>query len=269
MAATVLLGRIRRPHRSVGMMQPDGLADAFDPPLIEAPLQLDQVTTTERGESLADAPAADEIPVVTIGVPRAAPVSALASTRLDGGAHMSVTAPVIGADETAFLLRLACSFRPRSDSTEIIWARFTARLLADGDSTTAVALDLYPSAVEVERKVSRRILVSPSLKLAEVEAGVGEGELTIEYPAVEPVISAGGTQESTISWDFSQAPGYTVRGGKLLVAVIAAPRETRRLEVACTVQADLRYRGLRWPSWLGGRTPSARDGQQAVAWQRP
>lgn len=237
--------------------------------MVEGALHVDTAVVTERGDvDRADLPAVSDVPVVSIGMPRAWPVSALPSPQLDTAVAMGAVAPVIGADETAFLLRLACSFRPRSDKTQVTWARFTARLIADDEEVTPIALDLYPSTVEVERKVSRRLTVSPRLKLAEVEASAGDIETTVEYPAVEPVVSAGGTHENVVSWDFSEAPGYTVRGGKLLIAVVAAPRHIRRMEVTSAIQADLRHKGLRLPSWLGGSSPTAEDGMRAVAWER-
>ncbi len=90
----------------------------------------------------------------------------------------------------------------------------------------------------------------------------------MEYPAVEPIISAAGNDTDVLSWDFSESPGHAVRGAKLLMAVVVAPAEMRRLEVACGIQADLRYRGLRWPSWLGGADPRYEAAHRVVAWQQ-
>jgi hypothetical protein len=246
-----------------------GLEEALAEPLLEGPLQLDPVQAIERGaEAPVGLPGTEEIPVVTIGAPRAWPIPAPPLAPGGSTATMSTVAPVIGSEERVLLLRMACSFRPRSDQTQIVWARFTARLFPDDQQLPPpIALDLYPSIVEVERKVTRRVTLSPSLKLTEVEATLGEAEFTVEYPAVDPIISAGGPQEDLVSWDFSEAPGHVLHGGKLLMAVVAAPAQMRRLEVACLIQADLRHRGLRLPTWLGGSTPKAHDARRTVAWQ--
>jgi hypothetical protein len=245
------------------------LETALAAPLLEGVLQLDPVNVIERStEAQVELPGTEEIPVVSIGMPRAWAVAALPPAQEEQRAGINAVAPLIGPNERVLLLRMACSFRPQSDQTQIIWARFTARLFSDDQQLPPpIALDLYPSTVEVERKVTRRVALSPSLKLMEVEAKLGEAEFTVEYPAVDPIITAGGPQEDLISWDFSEAPGHVVRGGKLLMAVIAAPVQLRRLEVACIIQADLRHRGLRLPTWLGGSTPTARDARRVVAWQ--
>jgi len=246
----------------------DGLENALEAPLLEGPLQLDPVNVIERGtEAQVGLPGPDEIPIVTIGVPRAWAVAA-PPAQGEPTAGISAITPAIAPNERVLLLRMACSFRPQSDQTKIIWARFTARLFGDDPKLPPpIALDLYPSAVNVERKVTRRLALSPSLKLMEVEVGLGDAEFTVEYPAVDPVVSAGGPQEDLVSWDFSEASGHVVHGGKLLMAVVAAPAQLRCLEVACMIQADLRHRGLRLPTWLGGSAPTAQDVRRAVAWQ--
>jgi hypothetical protein len=244
------------------------LDEALDQPLFEGPLQLFRPDGLESANlDLSDLLESERVPIVTVGMPRAWPVEELVPTLLVGKT-MKATSPVIGPDERALLLRLACSFRPRTEQTQVSWARFTVALLADDpELASPIALDLYPLAVEVERKVGRRITLSPTLKLQEVEVRLGEAEFKVDYPAIRPIISAGGLQEDVVSWDFSEARGRPVNGGKLLLAVVAMPKRVRRLSVRCIVQADLRHRGLRLPAWLGGPAMTAEDGIEAVAWR--
>jgi hypothetical protein len=245
------------------------LDEALHQTLFEGPLQLFRSNGLESTNlDLSDLLESERVPIVTVGMPRAWPVEELVPTLLVGGA-MKATSPVIGPDERALLLRLACSFRPRTEQTQVSRARFTVALLADDpELASPIALDLYPLLVEVERKVGRRIALSPTLKLKEVEVGLGEAEFKVDYPAIQPVVSAGGLQEHVVSWDFLEARGRTVNGGKLLLAVVAMPKRARHLNVRCSVQADLRHRGLRFPAWLGGPAPTAEDGMEAVAWAR-
>lgn len=148
------------------------LADALAPPLIEEPLKLDKTEVVERGAEQGPPPEPAEIPIVSIGRPRAWLTDNIPPSPGDGWA---ATSPAIHEDERVLLLRMACSFRPRSDRVKIVWARFTARLIGDNERLRApIAVNLYPDSVEVERKVTRRVALSPSLTLMEVEVGLGE-----------------------------------------------------------------------------------------------
>ena len=102
----------------------------------------------------------------------------------------------------------------------------------------------------------------------EMEAGIGEVGRTIEYPAVEPVISANGIDEPTPSWDFSASRGSPVNGGKLLFAVVSAPRAINGLRVSMSMAATLDHQGLRLPALLGGRAKKDSASMTAVVWTR-
>ena len=128
-----------------------GLEEALEASLLEGPLQLDPVSVVERGaDAEVGLPGPEEIPVVSIGVPRAWAVAAPPPVQGETIAGIGAIAPAIGPNERVLLLRMACSFRARSDQTEIIWARFTERLLGDDPHLLPpIALDLYPLAVNV------------------------------------------------------------------------------------------------------------------------
>ena len=86
--------------------------------------------------------------------------------------------------ETFFVVRLACSFRPRNEKVSVRWARFPVHLLPDEGGAQPLAFDLYPSSVERERQVSKKVTLNPSLKFLEVGASVGEFGYAVEYLAV-------------------------------------------------------------------------------------
>ncbi len=95
------------------------LADALAPPLIEEPLKLDKTEVVERGAEQGPPPEPAEIPIVSIGRPRAWLTDNIPPSPGDGWA---ATSPAIHEDERVLLLRMACSFRPRSDRVKIVWA---------------------------------------------------------------------------------------------------------------------------------------------------
>lgn len=242
-----------------------GLDEALSESLFSGPLQVEEFDRKERVDlEPPPPPSPDEVPVVTVGTPRAwevAPAEAVASGHTEGTPHVT-------SSERLLLLRMACSFRPKKTETTVAWARYTATLLPVAGGRAPVAIDMFPMTVEAERKVSRTLTLSPSLKVMEVEGSLGQASVAIEYPAVEPLISAGGIQEDVLSWDFAEAPGHAVQGGKLLLAVVVVPREATELEVGCAVEADLRHRGWRLPAWLGGSKEGlAASTRRAVAWR--
>jgi hypothetical protein len=96
------------------------LDEALDQPLFEGPLQLFRPDGLESANlDLSDLLESERVPIVTVGMPRAWPVEELVPTLLVGKT-MKATSPVIGPDERALLLRLACSFRPRTEQTQVI-----------------------------------------------------------------------------------------------------------------------------------------------------
>jgi hypothetical protein len=98
------------------------LDEALDQPLFEGPLQLFRPDGLESANlDLSDLLESERVPIVTVGMPRAWPVEELVPTLLVGKT-MKATSPVIGPDERALLLRLACSFRPRTEQTQVSWA---------------------------------------------------------------------------------------------------------------------------------------------------
>jgi hypothetical protein len=236
------------------------LEEAIAEPLLEAPLEPVPTSGARREQPPAVGPPdPSELPVVTIGRPRAWPLSDLGDPAAPGVAGSP-------AREVFFVVRLACSFRPRKDRTSISWARFAVHLQPDEAGNQPLAFDLYPRAVERERQVSRKVTLSPSLKFSEVEASIGELGYTVDYPAVDPILSAAGFEETTPSWDFSRAPGLPVHGGKLLHAVVAAPSGLERLTLAVMLTADLDHRGFRLPAWLGGDQPVAGQAIDCTVW---
>jgi hypothetical protein len=242
-----------------------GLEEALREPLVEGSLELDIPSRIERSEDDIIIPPEDEVPVVTIGKPRAWDVIEPPKLSTDAPQFL----PQIRPEERAFLLRMACSFRPRADTTSITWARFTASLIPNEAGEVPIALDLYPISVETESTVSKNISLSPSLKFCEVEIGLGAISRGVEYPTAEPIISSGGLHESLLSWDFSESNGSSVRGGKLLLAVLVAPRTLQRINIEFSLEADVRHRGSRLAAWLSGQSLESRmsDSLRAVAWQ--
>jgi hypothetical protein len=209
----------------------------------ESPLALLPAEGPERGEiEQAGVDSARDMPVVRIEPPDAWLLArVVAPTELpqrvtDDGDHRYIVA------------RFDCSFRPRDDKVRVEWARFRARLFSE-PTGGAVAEDMHPWRVErtVQRNVALK--VSPTIKFAEVEAGVGELSHGVDYEALEPVIEAAGRGGDDLSWDYSSGRGEFISGGKRMHAIVKAPLDVTALDALVEVSADLRIaRRLVWPA---------------------
>jgi hypothetical protein len=237
--------------------------DPFAEPLLEEALVPVPTPGRERSwpEDVAP-PEARDLPIVSIGRPRAWPLEDVLDVP-SLPAEMQATL----ARERFLFLRLSCSFRPRRQKTSIAFARFSADLIAEpAADDPAVAFDLYPRSIEHTSTVTKRVAFAPTLAFTEVEAGVGEASRTIEYPSVEPVVSASGIDEQTPSWDFSAVRGNPLQGGKLLFVIVSAPRLADLLRVNLSLAATLDHHGLRLPALLGGRPGTDEDALSTAVW---
>ncbi len=230
------------------------LDDALADVLYEGPMELVAPQGRQRKRNLdaITAPPSDQLPIVSIGRPRAWAIDQMVSHR-----ELPREVKASFEREMFFVVRLACSFRPQRDDVSIAWAQLAMHLRPDDQGLVPLAFDLYPKLVERERRVGKRISLSPSLKFYDAEASVGEFAYSVDYPAIEPVLTATGIDEATPSWNFTAAPGFPLSGAKLLHAVIAAPRALGHLTVAVNLTADLDYGQRRFGAWLRGNPTQA------------
>lgn len=188
----------------------------------------------ERGA--VDAPrieTAREMPVVRIEAPGAWLIE-----------NLGVAADVreqLAADAAHryLVVRFDCSFRPRGDKVRVEWARFRAQLSSDATDGRPIAEDLHP--VRVERTAKRNVVlkISPSIKFAEAELGLGELSRASDYEVVEPVIDAAGRGGDDLSWDYSGGPEGSVSGGKRMHALVKLPASATFLDAGLEISADL------------------------------
>jgi len=151
-------------------------------------------------------------------------------------------------DEADFyLVRLGCSFRPRKDDSQVEWARFLVRLLPDNAGRQPVAFDLHPLTVTQEIKRNVKVSLSPSLKFAEVEGSLGGIEFGFEYAELQPIISASGGGEALPSWDYEQAKGAMVKGGKWMHLLVKSPKGATTVRATIDLAADVHVRDSRLP----------------------
>jgi hypothetical protein len=151
-------------------------------------------------------------------------------------------------DEADFyLVRLACSFRPRQNQTEIEWARLLVSLLPDVGATQPIAFDLHPMLLTQETRRNVKVSLSPTIKFQEVEASVGAAEFGFEYPELQPVISAAGIGEAQPSWDYQAARGMPVVGSKWMHVLVKAPTASTAGHAELRLVADVTRGGFRLP----------------------
>jgi hypothetical protein len=231
--------------------------DAVEDPIWDGALEPDEaVEEARRGNGLGrDVAAGDaldvrDLPIVSVGKPE---VWNLAELYKPNALPVPLQARL--GEVNFYLVRLACSFRPTPDRARIEWARFGVSLRPDDAGRLATAFDLHPLLVTKEVKRNVKVSLSPTLKFHEVEAGIGSAEFGVEYPELQPVISASGAGESEPSWDFSTAAGERVHGSKWMHLVVAASTKMTACDATIDLTADVVSSGFRIP--LFGRPKQA------------
>ncbi len=147
-------------------------------------------------------------------------------------------------DEADFyLVRLACSFRPVHKEKQVQWARFIVHLHPDAAGQQPIAFDLHPLMVTQEVRRSVKVALSPSLKFQEIEGSVGGMEFGFEYSELRPIISAAGVGEPQPSWDYEEAKGTRVQGGKWMHLLLKVPKGMKSVRATLDLTADVEMRG--------------------------
>ena len=142
-----------------------------------------------------------------------------------------------------YLVRLACSFRPVHGDKQVDWARFSVQLKPDAVGRQPIAFDLHPLMVTQEVKRNVKVTLSPSLKFQEIEADMGGIEFGFEYTELQPIISAAGVGESQPSWDYEEAKGVRVQGGKWMHLLLKVPKKIKSVEATLDLIADVKVKG--------------------------
>jgi len=170
---------------------------------------------------------------ITIGDPLVFPVLELYKIAKQ---PVPATAQFISKTHELYLVQLTCAFTPAPD-TRFTRARFQIELTTTYPAGTsgnekAIALDLFPDETNDEIKVTKKLSLSPELKIkpkllgAEVEATlkVGEASTTEEYTVYVPRIEISAKQTSRVFWIFLPTKAHELRGGKELVMLIRKPK---------------------------------------------
>jgi hypothetical protein len=187
-----------------------------------------------------------ELPVVSIGLPEVWPLASLYRSK-----PMSPFLQASLKDADFYFVRLVCSFRPNT-STLIDWARFSIALLPDTSGRQPLAFDLHPSMVYQKIQHHVKVVLNPTLKFQEIEGGLGEIEFGLEYPELQPIITASGIGEAVPSWDYETARGLRVQGSKFMHLLLKAPKGMVSGEAVLDLVANVGTRGFRLPI-LGSR----------------
>jgi hypothetical protein len=132
------------------------------------------------------------------------------------------------------IVRFAASFRADRGS-KVEWSRLSVDL-PGAAGAPLIAVGQYPGDVVDSEVRDIHVSVSPTLKLLEVEASVGEVSTTIRLARVIPVISPWGGQESSFGWDLTSTDRHPISGVRHFYAVIPCPEPA--LAVSLGLDAD-------------------------------
>lgn len=188
----------------------------FDGQLVaEAP---DRLPGTVKG---SDAEAdRNEWPAVTLGRPQCWNLVELVAAR---GEELPAEMRLLLERSEFHLLQVACSFRPKHNAV-VDWARFEVALRLAGDEAEPIAFDLFPRQVTHRADRDVELNISPSLKFAGVEAGLGSVKADIAVPKVEPSVIAYGLMEPVPAWDYTAHPQAPLVGSRFGYIIVQAPR---------------------------------------------
>jgi hypothetical protein len=183
-----------------------------------------------------------DLPIISIGRPE---VGTLAQVYPPAKMPPILQAKLEEAD--FYLVRLACSFRPKRDEAQVEWARFLVYLLPGDAGHQPIAFDLHPLLVTQEVRRNVKVTLSPALKFKEIEADVGGVEFGFEYQELQPIISASGAGEDKPSWDYVAHKGIFVQGSKWMHLLVKAPKGMPSGQVVLDLAADVQVRSSRLP----------------------
>jgi hypothetical protein len=122
-----------------------------------------------------------------------------------------------------YLIRATCTFRPLVQRVRLSWARFLIHLLPDTSDRQSLVYDLHPKDVYQEVKRQVKVALSPNLNFQQVGVEVGGLEFGIEYPELQPIITAGGLGEDVADWNYEEARGIRLQGSKTMHLLIKVP----------------------------------------------
>jgi hypothetical protein len=194
---------------------------SFQDPLWQGPLSpasVEEAVAAGVGSGDFGSPF-DNPPVVSIGRPEA--------VSLAGAFPPKDLSPFVRAQFRAYdfyLVRLACSLRPAQHGAQIDRARFLVLLLRGKDGQQPVAFDAHPIAVTQKVQRDVKVSLSPSLKLEEVEASLGQIENSFSYSELHPLVTMLGIGEVLTEWEYRAARGIRLQGTKLMHLVVKAPK---------------------------------------------
>jgi hypothetical protein len=146
-----------------------------------------------------------------------------------------------------YLVRTTCTFRPSVHRVRLSWARFLVRLLPDTSGRQPRVYDLHPKEVYQEVQHQVKVALSPSLSFQQVEAGLGGLEFGLEYPELQPIISAGGLGEDVADWNYEEAKGIVLQGSKTMHLLVTAPKGMPAASATLGLVADVEVGGFSVP----------------------
>jgi hypothetical protein len=237
---------------------PEAVEDVLWEGMLEP--ETEEVVERTRGELRTRGEQADlqneirNLPIVSIGSPEHWPLSEVYPP--DKMPHL-LKAKLEEAD--FYLVRTVCSFLPTRETNSVSWARFAVRLLPGPTGQQPVAYDLYPKAVYQEVKHQVKVSLSPTLNFHELEAGVGGVEFGLEYPELQPTISAAAVGENVVAWDFQEVKGIKLQGIKTMHLLVKSPRGMPSCRATLALVADVVVQGSFLPALIRRRGQEAAD----------
>lgn len=123
-----------------------------------------------------------------------------------------------------YRVQLACTFDP-APHYRFHQATFSVSLLSEPARPEAIVYDLYPLQALDERKISRKLGITPELKLdvkpiTQVDAKLLSVERGSEYIAYSSRIQGFGLQTAAVRWQFTRTDSHEISGSQPLFMII-------------------------------------------------
>lgn len=145
-----------------------------------------------------------------------------------------------------YLIRLACSFRPRHRGVIIKQASFSLQFEYKRGHKEPVLFDMYPGTLYYRSKKDVKVKINPTLKFFESEVSLGEASYEFCYDSISPQIISYGIGESRAEWDYvyDKLPeSIPIEGSKIMLIIVKTEKGSRPYYGNVLIKADLLSQG--------------------------
>ena len=180
------------------------------------------------------------LPIVSIGEPIVIPISELIpDDRLS---------PIIQhylPDYDFYFFESSFSLKPEFEEFVIHQARYSLQFSSNlAEKIYPIAFTVHPEKIDLEIKISKKFVLSPSLKFSEFDLSLGEKEMNLEYTELKPVIIATGIGLYNPSWEYRPLNKIEIAGIKTVHVILKVKKNSGPIRASAFLSAKIKAYGF-------------------------